>query len=162
MPFAWEPCTAMSTTADECVITHGPEETMAVAEQLARTLGSGSVVALYGELGSGKTCFVQGLARGLGLRTPVTSPSFTRVREYPAFVPLYHIDLYRLQVAREVTDLGFFEYLESPGVVVIEWAERAETVLPPHTIRVTLDVGSEPHERRICIRRGQGHATCAP
>ncbi|RUM88744.1 MAG: tRNA (adenosine(37)-N6)-threonylcarbamoyltransferase complex ATPase subunit type 1 TsaE [Thermodesulfatator sp.] len=108
--------------------TRSPEETQALGESLARRLSPGDLVALVGELGSGKTTFVQGLARGLGVppEVYVTSPSFTLVNEYPGRVPLFHVDLYRLS-PEEVEDLGLSEMLFR-GVMVVEWAEK----LPPH------------------------------
>ncbi len=104
--------------------TRSPEETRALAQKLARDLGPGDLLLLYGDLGSGKTTFVQGLARGLGVpeEVYVVSPSFSLVNEYPGRVPLFHVDLYRLS-PEEVEDLGLHEML-SRGVMVIEWSER--------------------------------------
>ncbi|QJA06462.1 tRNA (adenosine(37)-N6)-threonylcarbamoyltransferase complex ATPase subunit type 1 TsaE [Thermosulfurimonas marina] len=114
--------------------SRSPEETRALAEALAQRLSAGDLVALIGDLGSGKTTFVQGLARGLGVPPEiyVTSPSFTLVNEYPGRVPLFHVDLYRIS-PEEVEDLGLSEML-SQGVVVVEWAERLPEGLSPRFV----------------------------
>jgi tRNA threonylcarbamoyladenosine biosynthesis protein TsaE len=123
------------------VITDGPDATQAVGEALGRCLAAGDVVLLSGALGAGKTVFVQGLARGLGLKGAVKSPTFTLVHEHHARAwpgartDLAHLDLYRLEDGR-VTDLGLDEFLEH-GVVVAEWGERLAAAYPDH-VRVTL------------------------
>lgn len=109
-------------------------------------------MALHGDLGSGKTCFVQGLAESLGVTTPVTSPTFTIACEYPGAVPLYHVDLYRLDGADEALRAGLDEYLQGDGITVIEWAERAAALLPADTIHVRFTAGEAPDERLIEIR----------
>jgi tRNA threonylcarbamoyladenosine biosynthesis protein TsaE len=106
------------------IVSRTEEETSAAGEQLARRLGTGAVVLLYGDLGAGKTAFVRGLARGLGAPAgDVTSPTFTLVQEYHGRVTLHHVDLYRLEPA-EVADLGLDELASGNAVVAIEWAER--------------------------------------
>jgi tRNA threonylcarbamoyladenosine biosynthesis protein TsaE len=106
------------------IVSRTEEETSAAGEQLARRLGTGAVVLLYGDLGAGKTAFVRGLARGLGAPAgDVTSPTFTLVQEYHGRVTLHHVDLYRLEPA-EVADLGLDELASGTAVVAIEWAER--------------------------------------
>lgn len=126
------------------VTTNSPEETRRLAAGLAEKLGPGSVLALRGSLGSGKTCFAQGCARGLGVEDRyVTSPTFVLVREYRGRVPFYHIDLYRLAPGPEIDGLGLEEYLEGPGVTAIEWAEKLEGYLPERTIAVYLDPAGE-------------------
>ena len=133
------------------LVAVSPEETAAAGERLGARLGPGDVVALTGELGAGKTCFVQGLARGLGVTTAATSPTFVLVNEYRGRVPVHHVDLYRTQSLTELLDLGLEEMLDD-GVTLIEWADRCEPLLPARAIRVHIDgVGDEP--RRICITR---------
>ncbi len=134
-------------------ITHSPAETRRVAAALARQLQPPAIVALFGDIGAGKTCFVQGLAAGLGLRETVTSPTFIIINEYPGPVPLYHMDLYRLPEAEDALQAGIEEYFERPGITVIEWAERAEALLPPSAIRVRLE-NAGPRQRRILITAG--------
>ncbi|MEO0026546.1 MAG: tRNA (adenosine(37)-N6)-threonylcarbamoyltransferase complex ATPase subunit type 1 TsaE [candidate division WOR-3 bacterium] len=116
------------------------ESTILLGERLAQLLKPGAVVALYGELGSGKTTLIKGIARGLGVREPVRSPSFVIITEYAGRIPVYHIDLYRLNNTEEASAVGLESYLCSDGICLIEWAERAESLLPTATIRIRLEV----------------------
>ena len=119
--------------------TESPEETQSLAEQLGRLLQPGDVVALVGELGSGKTLFSQGLARGLGVPKNfyITSPTFVIINEYPGRVPFYHLDLYRVSKA-EFSELGLEEIIFAQGAVAIEWAERLGENLPVERLEVRL------------------------
>ena len=128
-----------------------PEQTLEVAGSLAERLVPGSVVALHGELGAGKTCFIQGLAVALEIREPITSPTYTLIGEYEGRVRLNHIDLYRLANSVEAMGIGLEEYLESDGVTAIEWAERAAELLPKDMLHVSLEKGADPSVRRIEI-----------
>ena len=119
-----------SAASSRTVTTTSPEETHRVAADLLKGLGPGTVLALHGELGAGKTCFVQGLAQALGVKRAVGSPTFTLINEYPGPLPLYHIDLYRIGGVNEAFGLGLEEYLESEGITAIEWAERVAELLP--------------------------------
>lgn len=122
-----------------------PEETSALGEALARTLGAGDVVALYGALGSGKTCLVQGVVQGLGVTTRATSPTFVLVNEYRGRLPVHHVDAYRTGSLTELMDFGLLDLMGGDGVTLLEWADRAEPLLPARTIRVRIDgVGDEP------------------
>ena len=137
----------------ETVISHSAEETRAAGERLGARLEAGAVVACIGELGAGKTCFLQGLARGLGVESPVTSPTFVLINEYRGRVPVHHLDAYRTESLSEVLDLGIEELMHGDGVTVIEWADKLIPILPAHTITVTIDgLGDEP--RRIVIEGG--------
>jgi tRNA threonylcarbamoyladenosine biosynthesis protein TsaE len=128
------------------------DETEAAGERLAAALGPGDVVALVGELGAGKTCFVQGLVRGLGATTRATSPTFVLINQYRGRVPIYHVDAYRTQSLVEIMELGVAELLGGDGVTVVEWADKLLPLLPPGTIEVRIaGVGDEP--RTITIRR---------
>jgi len=119
--------------------TASPEETIALGEALAGRLAPGDVVALYGDLGAGKTHLVRGIASGLGLDpAEVTSPTFVLIHEYPTDPPLYHFDAYRIARPSEFIGIGFDEYSGGDGVCVIEWPERIEALLPPRTIRLRL------------------------
>lgn len=133
------------------MVTSGPDETRAVAARLLPRLPARALLALHGNLGSGKTCFVQGLARALGVRRPVTSPTFTMIHEYQGHRPLVHIDLYRVRSPDEVLMLGFEEYLERDGIVVVEWAERAGDLLPASTLHIGLEVAAGEDRRRITL-----------
>jgi tRNA threonylcarbamoyladenosine biosynthesis protein TsaE len=122
-----------------------PEATAAAGEALARTLETGDVVALYGELGTGKTCFTQGLVRGLGADVRATSPTFVLVNEYRGRLPVHHVDAYRTATLTELLDLGLLDLLGGDGVTIVEWADKAEPLLPERAIRVRIDgVGDEP------------------
>jgi tRNA threonylcarbamoyladenosine biosynthesis protein TsaE len=136
------------------ILTHGPEETQRVASELAATLGPGDVIALHGELGSGKTCFVQGIAKALGVQHGVTSPTFKLISEYPGTIKLYHVDLYRLRGESDARDLGLDEYLFGDGITAIEWAERLAHLLPARTIHVRMAAGADEKERSISISSG--------
>jgi len=117
---------------------------------LGRQAQAGDVVALYGDLGAGKTCFIQGFAEGLGITGPVTSPTFVLVAEYEGRHLLYHVDLYRTESLEEIRGLGLEELLASDGVTVVEWAEKAEPLLPLDALRVTIrGVGDEPRDIEV-------------
>lgn len=120
-------------------ISHSPEETEALGQRLAALLPDGAVVALHGDLATGKTCLTRGMARYFAEDTPVHSPTFTLVNEYGAARKLYHLDLYRLGCEEELLTLGYEDIVESDGVLVIEWAERAESFLPENRIDVYLE-----------------------
>jgi tRNA threonylcarbamoyladenosine biosynthesis protein TsaE len=127
-----------------------PEQTAAAGEALGRTLRAGDVVALYGELGAGKTCFVQGLVRGLDVVTQATSPTFVLVNEYRGRLSVHHVDAYRTSSLTELMDLGLLELFGGDGVTLLEWADRAEPLLPARAIRVRIEgLGDEPREVRI-------------
>jgi len=116
------------TILEEVVV--GEEATEQLGRKLASLLQPGDVLALYGELGAGKTCLVRGLAKGLGVEDDyVASPSFSIINEYPGPVPLFHIDCYRLHLDEELQELGLEEYFDGPGITVIEWAERIKDSL---------------------------------
>ena len=144
---------------EETISTHSADETHAAGERLGHTLGPGDVVALTGELGAGKTCFVQGLARGLGARVWPTSPTFVLVNEYPADLPIHHVDAYRVAGPAEMIDIGVLELIDGDGVTVIEWADRVAALLPDRTIHVSIaGVGDEPRivrTRRRTSERGR-------
>lgn len=133
------------------VISKSPEETRALAASLLTTLRQGTVLALHGELGSGKTCFVQGLATALGVRQAVTSPTFTLINEYVGIWPLYHLDLYRISGAGALDGLGLDDYLEPDGLTVIEWAERACDLLPASTLHLYFEALPDRDARSITI-----------
>jgi tRNA threonylcarbamoyladenosine biosynthesis protein TsaE len=131
------------------VITSSPEQTWQTGQLLGELLDAGDTVCLYGDLGAGKTNFTYGIAQGLDVQEQyITSPTFTFVNEYQGRVPLYHIDLYRLKDPDELENIGFEEYIESDGVTVIEWAERAEDELPVEGLSVYLSYVDE-HSREI-------------
>ncbi len=129
--------------------SHSEDETRALGQKLSLKLGTGSIVALFGPLGAGKTVFVQGLAAGCGVpRSWVKSPSFTLIRSFPSSPPFYHVDLFRLETPLE-EDLGLEEIFVS-GIVAIEWAEKLGALLPAPAIHVRIKPTNE-HERLIEI-----------
>ncbi|MDX5475832.1 MAG: tRNA (adenosine(37)-N6)-threonylcarbamoyltransferase complex ATPase subunit type 1 TsaE [Bacillaceae bacterium] len=112
------------------------EETMQVAERLARVFTGGEVLLLEGDLGAGKTTFTKGLAKGLDIKRNVNSPTFTIIKEYNGRLPLYHMDVYRLEDSEE--DLGFDDYFSSEGVCVVEWAQFIEEFLPKERLEISI------------------------
>jgi tRNA threonylcarbamoyladenosine biosynthesis protein TsaE len=129
------------------LLAESPEATQLAGERLAARLRAGQVVALIGELGAGKTCFVQGLLRGLGVSAEVTSPSFVLVNQYRGRVPVYHADVYRVSSMTELLDLGLDEMWSSRGITVIEWADKLLFLLPANAVTVRIaGLGDEPRE----------------
>ncbi len=136
-------------------LSHSAEETEAIGEMLGRRLAPGSVVAYRGGLGMGKTAFTRGLARGLGCRGRVTSPTFTIVNEYNGSTPLFHFDMYRLDDAEALFDIGWDDYLERGGVCAVEWSENVADALPEDTVYVTISRHKQhDHWRHITITGG--------
>lgn len=133
----------------------GVEETRRVGEAVAPLLRPGDVVVLAGDLGAGKTVLAQGIGRGLGLPEPVLSPSFVIVREYEGPVPLVHVDVYRLDHAQELHDLGFEEVFDEERVTLVEWGDRVAPFLPESRLEVSIRGGATHEEREIeCVTRG--------
>ena len=137
-------------------MTNDPEETRRLGAKIGELLRPGDVVLLRGGLGSGKTTLVQGLAYGLGIREPVTSPTFTLVHEYRGLVPLIHLDPYRLENPVEVAALGFDELLERPAALVVEWSERLGEVAPAERLEIDMETIAESI-RRITLTAVGGH-----
>ncbi|MEH7381985.1 tRNA (adenosine(37)-N6)-threonylcarbamoyltransferase complex ATPase subunit type 1 TsaE [Bacillus sp. JJ1533] len=119
------------------LITNTPDETGSFSHRLAEKLEAGDVITLEGDLGAGKTTFTKGLAKGLGITRTVNSPTFTIIKEYHGRIPLYHMDVYRLEHSDE--DLGFDEYFEGEGVTVIEWAHLIEDWLPSDRLTIRIE-----------------------
>jgi tRNA threonylcarbamoyladenosine biosynthesis protein TsaE len=139
-------------TVETTIVSGSPGTTEAAGERLAQTLKPGDVVGLTGDLGAGKTCFIQGLVRGLGFRGHATSPTFVLINEYQGRVPIHHVDAFRTESLAQLVDLGLVELFDEPGVTVIEWADKVAPLLPPRTIHVHIaGVGDE--SREIAIRR---------
>lgn len=135
------------------IISESPEMTFNIAYDFAKTLKKGDVVCLDGDLGVGKTAFVQGLARGLGIDGYISSPTFTIVNEYDAPLPLYHFDVYRIGDSEEMYDIGFDEYVYGDGVCVIEWSQNIADILPDRRYEITISKELSKHEnyREIVI-----------
>ena len=139
-------------------VTKSPRETEDVGAQLAGRLGPGAVVAFTGDLGAGKTAFVRGMARGLGIEDRVTSPTFTIVNEYEGGrLPLFHFDMYRLGSSEELFDIGWEDYLARGGVCAVEWSENIDDALEDGCVRVDIRRGGSDEQRFITIT-GEGLA----
>ena len=137
-------------------LSHSTQETEAIGEELAQKLRGGDVLAFTGSLGMGKTAFTRGLARGLGCRGRVTSPTFTIVNEYEGRMPLFHFDMYRLGSSDELFDIGWDDYLARGGVCAVEWSVRVSDALPEDTIFVDI-ARTDEHEdwRTITVTGGR-------
>lgn len=118
-------------------------DTARIAAEFANGLKGGEFIAMYGELGAGKTAFVQGLAKALGITDHVTSPTFTIVNEYEGRLPLYHFDVYRIADPDEMYEIGYEDHISSGGVCVVEWAELIEELFPKDYIRLTIEKDNE-------------------
>lgn len=114
------------------------EDTQKIASEIADTLKGDEFIAMYGDLGAGKTAFVQGLARALGITDHITSPTFTIVNEYEGRVPLYHFDVYRISDPDEMYEIGYEEYVDTDGICIVEWAELIEDLFPPRYYKITI------------------------
>jgi tRNA threonylcarbamoyladenosine biosynthesis protein TsaE len=137
------------------IISSSPQETEHIGSLLGKMLVRGDIIALSGELGSGKTTLVKGLAQGMGVdREEVVSPSFTLVNEYEGSLPFFHIDLYRLGDERDLREIGYEEYLGEAGVAVIEWADRVRNAIPHESLWITLQY--QGVERREIVMQPHG------
>ena len=135
-------------------ITTSPAETEKIGAILAETLQPGTVIAYRGDLGAGKTAFTRGLARGLGIGDPVTSPTYTIVNEYlGGRIPLFHFDMYRLGSADDLFDIGWEDYLERGGVCAVEWSENVEEALESPILVTIEKIGEE--SRKITVTGGK-------
>ena len=141
---------------EQTYFTNSEQETEALGERFARDLPGGTVVAMYGDLGAGKTAFVRGMARGMGLSCRVSSPTFTIVNEYLGPRELIHFDMYRLSGADELFDIGWEDYLARGAVCAVEWSENVEGAFFGDEIRVSIRKLSDT-EREITI---EGAALC--
>ena len=134
------------------LISHCADQTRMWGQALASILDRGDVLCLVGELGAGKTCFVQGVGRGLGVSQVIVSPTFIRIREYaerPSRLPLYHIDLYRVEPSEGLALAELGDYLYGDGVCAIEWAERIRSLLPDSRLWVHFEHAEEPRIRYL-------------
>ncbi len=130
------------------IITKNPEKTKNLGKEISKIIKPGDLLAFYGELGAGKTCFIQGISLGLEIKDYVTSPSFTIINEYQGKIPIYHFDLFRLDNAEEILELGYEEYFYGEGLTVIEWAEKIEQLLPKEHLKIDIKF-KDRYERTI-------------
>lgn len=132
------------------IISQSYAQTENVGEKFAKTLVGTEVIALFGELGAGKTAFTRGLCRGLAVTDDIVSPTFAIVNEYCGKFKVYHFDMYRIQTLDDLHSTGYFDYLDT-GILVIEWSENIESVLPENAIKITIKYGTDKNERIIGI-----------
>lgn len=132
--------------------TKAPDDTRDMAAQLAALAVPGDVVLLCGDLGAGKTVFVQGFGRALGVAEVITSPTFTLVRSYPGRLRLVHVDVYRLDLTEEIADLGLTELIDDEAVAMVEWGDKAEPVLPADFLEIRITYADADDERRFRLR----------
>ncbi|MBR2280365.1 MAG: tRNA (adenosine(37)-N6)-threonylcarbamoyltransferase complex ATPase subunit type 1 TsaE [Ruminococcus sp.] len=126
------------------------EDTEKFAEEFSKKLTGNEIIALYGDLGAGKTSFTRGLARGLEVEQTVSSPTFAIVNEYSGVYPLYHFDMYRIENWDDLESIGFFDYINT-GVIIIEWSENIEGALPSEVIKIYIDKTENDNERIIKV-----------
>jgi tRNA threonylcarbamoyladenosine biosynthesis protein TsaE len=132
--------------------TVSPEKTFRLGAQLGGLMKAGDIICLAGNLGAGKTVFVKGIAEGLEAVDGVTSPTFTIMNVYEAGVPIYHFDLYRLEKAEELYDVGFYEYTGTDGVAVIEWPDKFPGQMPEERLWIDIKSGDDANERLFCFK----------
>ena len=131
-------------------ISYSEKETEEIGYEFVKSLTPGTVVAMYGFLGAGKTAFVRGMAKGLGINERVTSPTFTIVNEYNGDIPLFHFDMYRISCSDDLFEIGWDDYLNRNGIIVTEWSENICDVFDSSTIKVDIEKISD-YERKITI-----------
>ena len=134
--------------------TSSVNETEQFAEEFAKELKPGTVLAFFGGMGVGKTAFTRGLARGLGITAAVASPTFAIVIDYGGNPPLAHFDMYRIETWEDLYSTGFFDYIDAGYILAVEWSENIENALPEDSIRVTISRGENENDRLITIEEG--------
>lgn len=134
------------------IVTDSPAQTEELGRKLAQKLRGGEVLALFGGMGMGKTAFTRGLAAGLGISSGVSSPTFALVNEYHGRFPVYHFDMFRVNSWDDLYSTGFFDYLDTDAVLVIEWSENIENALPPEAIRIAISAGEAEQQRVFEIK----------
>lgn len=145
---------------EKVIETYSAQETFEIGKRIGKNAGSGQVYALIGDLGVGKTVFTQGLAEGLGIAEPVSSPTFTILQVYEeGRLPFYHFDVYRIGDVEEMEEIGYEDCFYGNGVSLVEWADLIEEILPPERIRITMEKDLEKglDYRRIKIEDGHGY-----
>lgn len=128
------------------IISKSCAQTEQIGEKLAQTLVGKEVIALFGELGAGKTAFTRGLCRGLDVKNNVCSPTFAILNEYDGKFKVFHFDMYRVRTIDDLYSTGYFEYLDN-GILIIEWSENIENILPENAVKITIKYGKAENER---------------
>lgn len=135
-------------------LSHSPAETEDFGFRLAQQLKGGEVIAMYGGMGMGKTAFTRGLARGLGIEYGISSPTFALVHEHTGRLTVYHFDMFRVESWDDLYSTGFYDYLETDAVLVIEWSEHIEEALPKDCIKIQIALGAHENERIFTVEGG--------
>ena len=135
-------------------VSESPEETFKLGESVAQKLSGNEIIALSGGLGTGKTVLARGIIMGLGIKGYVTSPTYTIIHEYSSVLPVYHLDLFRLEEPEELVEIGFEEYLYDQGIKIIEWPEVAGDFLPSEYLQITLEWLADSKRRLSFQARG--------
>ena len=135
-------------------LSHSPAETEDFGFRLAQQLKGGEVIAMYGGMGMGKTAFTRGLARGLGIEYGISSPTFALVHEYTGRLTVYNFDMFRVESWDDLYSTGFYDYLETDAVLVIEWSEHIEEALPKDCIKIQIALGAHENERIFTVEGG--------
>ncbi len=141
------------------ITSNSPSKTQKLGRNIGAAAKPGDVVLLNGSLGAGKTCLTQGIASGLGVKQPAQSPTFVLVREMAGRIPLYHIDLYRLDNTQEIADLGLDDYFYGPGLTVIEWANKATWLLPSDNLTINIEITDETERVFQLVPSNQYYST---
>ncbi|HUS04112.1 MAG TPA: tRNA (adenosine(37)-N6)-threonylcarbamoyltransferase complex ATPase subunit type 1 TsaE [Dehalococcoidia bacterium] len=136
--------------------SHSPEQTQLLGSYLGKLAQRGDIFLLVGDLGTGKTCLVQGIAYGLGIKEYAFSPSFVIIREYHGRLPLFHVDFYRLGHVEEIANLGLEEYLYGEGICAVEWAEKGIRVLPQDSLLIQLSYVPTCEIQRVIVLKPEG------
>ncbi len=134
---------------EKTILTHSPEETEQIGAEFAKTLSPGDFVAMYGDLGAGKTAFVRGAMKALSASARVQSPTYTIVNEYPGKIPVYHFDMYRIDNEDALDSIGYYDYLENGGICFAEWCEKIKPYLPERVHTVTIRKSETDTDCRI-------------
>ena len=129
------------------------DETLKLGEIIGKSLNPGSIIALVGDLGAGKTVLVKGIAKGLEIQEEPNSPTFVIMNSYEGRIPLYHFDLYRLSDEEELLGIGYDEYFFGDGVAAVEWADRVEEIFPDHTIKIEINILESVNEDSMTKRK---------
>lgn len=133
------------------IVSNSTQQTQSIGEKIGRNIKSGTVIAFFGGLGMGKTAFTRGLAKGMGIKADVMSPTFAIVNDYGGEPPLVHFDMYKVESWDDLYSSGFFDYLDMGAVLAVEWSENIENALPESTIRVNIAPGENENQRIITV-----------
>lgn len=133
------------------IVSNSTQQTQSIGEKIGRNIKKGTVIAFFGGLGMGKTAFTRGLAKGMGIKADVMSPTFAIVNDYGGEPPLVHFDMYKVESWDDLYSSGFFDYLDMGAVLAVEWSENIENALPESTIRVNIAPGENENQRIITV-----------